>query len=144
MSNMMFGKSSEFYTRLYNAGVINSSFGAGYMLQPEYGYMTWGGEADNPREIMDEVIKEYETMLKTGLNREDFERCKRQQYAWSITTFDNTSNIANSLINYLFEGVDILDVPEIIASITFEDVEKQLARLFKRENFTLSIVSPID
>jgi predicted Zn-dependent peptidase len=58
--------------------------------------------------------------------------------------FDNTSSIANSLISDLFIGCDVLDTPEIIASITFEDIENRLKKLFKRENFILSIVSPID
>lgn len=144
LSDIMFGRSSEFYTRLYNAGTIDGSFGAGYASHPDYGYMSWGGEADNPQEILDEIIKEYEQTLKSGIDREDFERTKRMQYAWSIMTFDNTSSIANSLIHNLFIGADILDAPEIIASVTFEDVQDRLSKLFRRENFVLSVVNPID
>lgn len=144
LAEMMFGRASDFFTRLYNAGKIDNSFGAGNTTEPEYGYMVHGGEADNPREIMDEIIKEYENKIKDGLNREDFERCKRQYYAWSLMTFDNTSNIANSLIGNLFLGCDILDLPEITASITFEDVEARLKKIFNRDNFILSIISPID
>ena len=112
--------------------------------QLEYGYISHGGEADNPHEIAEEIIKEYEKKIETGLNREDFESCKRQFYAWSIMVFDNTSSIANEIINSLFLGFDYLDLPEVIASITFEDVENRLKKIFKRENFVLSIVSPID
>ena len=144
LSDMMFGKSSDFYTRLYNAGIINNSFGAGYQGEPDYAYMTWGGEADNPQEIMDEIIKEHEDKIKTGLNREDFERIKRSKYAGTITMFENTGNIANIFIDCLFIGTDILDLPEIVASITFEDVEHELKKLFKRDNFIISIVNPID
>jgi len=144
LADMIFGRSSDFYTRLYNAGKIDGSFGAGNVTEPEYGYLTWGGESDNPQEILDEIIKEFENKVKTGLDREDFERCKRQWYAWSIMTFDNTSNIANNFISNLFLGCDLLDLPEIVASITFEDVENRLEKLFKRENFIISIVNPID
>ena len=141
---MMFGKSSDFYTRLYNAGIINSSFGAGYQGELDYAYMTWGGEADNPQEIMDEVIKEFEIIIDRGLNQEDFERIKRSKYAGTVTMFENTGNIANIFIDCLFVGTDILDLPEIVAGITFEDVEAGLKKLFKRENFIISVVNPID
>ena len=144
LAEMMFGGSSDFYTRLYNAGKIDRSFGAGNVTEPEYGYITWGGEADNPREILDEIIAEFEAKVKTGLDREDFERCKRQWYAWSIMTFDSTSNIANNFISNIFLGCDLLDVPEIVAEISLEDVERELRRLFVRENFILSVVNPID
>ena len=144
LSDMMFGKSSDFYTRLYNAGIINNSFGAGYQGELDYAYMTWGGEADKPQEIMDEIIKEYEDKIETGLNREDFERIKRGKYAGVVTMFENTGNIANIFIDCLFAGTDILDLPEIVAEITFDDVEAGLKKLFKRENFIISIINPLD
>ena len=78
------------------------------------------------------------------MSREDFELCKRQFYAWSITTFDSTSGIANAFVGALFAGCDLLDIPEIVAGITFEDVENRLKKLFKRENFVLSVVNPLD
>jgi predicted Zn-dependent peptidase len=144
LADMIFGRASDFFPILYDAGKLNNNFGVGNTTETEYGYMSHGGEADDPRGIMDEIIKEYEEKIKTGLDREEFERCKRKFYAWSITTFDNTSSIANTFMNNLFLGCDLLDIPEIIASITFEDVESRLKKIFKRENFVLSIVNPID
>ncbi|MCL2098823.1 MAG: insulinase family protein [Oscillospiraceae bacterium] len=144
LSEMLFSKSSEFFTRMYNAGKIDNSFGVGNVSLPEYGYMVHEGEADNPQEIFDEIMKEYEEKIKNGLSREDFELCKRRFYAWSITTFDSTSSIANAFVSGLFAGCDLLDIPEIVAGITFEDVENRLKKLFKRENFVLSVVNPLD
>ena len=143
LTEMLFGRGSDFYTRLYNSGKINNNFGAGNITEPEYGYIDHSGEADNPAEILEEIIKEYEDKITNGLNRDDFELCKRQYYAWSITAFDNTSSIANAFIGNLFLGADILDIPEIIAEISFEDVENRLKKIFRRENFILSVVNPI-
>jgi len=141
--NMMFSQSSDFYTRLYGEGKINNKFGAGSELNPEYGYWVFSGESDNSMEVMDEIIKEFEAKIKNGLDREDFERFKRVSYASSITLFDNTENIANSFVNCLFKGYDVLDLPEIIGSITFEDIKKRLRQIYKKENFIISIINPI-
>jgi len=144
LNNMLFSQSSDFYTRLYNEGKINNKFGVGGELEPEYGHWIYSGESDTPVEIMEEIIKEFENKIETGLDREEFERCKRVSYAGSITLFDSTDNITNSFISCLFKGYDLLDLPEIIGGITFEDIEKRLKQVFKKENFIISVINPVD
>jgi predicted Zn-dependent peptidase len=65
-------------------------------------------------------------------------------YAHSITLFDNTGSIANAFVGNLFAGCDLLDMPEIIGSISFEDVEKRMKQVFRKENFIISVINPID
>ena len=144
LNDMIFGKSGEFYTRLYNGGKINNKFGAGSEVEPEYSHMVYSGESDNPLEIMDEIIKEYENQIENGLDEEEFDRCKRVSYANSITLFDSTDDIANAFVNCVFKGYNLLDLPQIIGGITFEDIKKRLKQIFKKENFIISIVNPID
>jgi len=143
LNDMLFSKSSDFYTRLYSQGKINNKFGAGSEIEPEYGHLIYAGESDNPVEVMDEIIKEFENKIKKGLDREEFERCKKVSYANSITLFDSAENISNAFITCIFRGFDVLDLPEIIGSITFEDIEKRLNQIFKKENFIISIINPV-
>ena len=143
LTNMLFNKSSDFYTKLYSSGKINNKFSTGSEYHPEYGHWIFSGESENPAEVMDEIIKELETQIKTGLDRENFERCKRAGYAASVTIFDNTENIANAFINCVQKGYDILDLPKIIESVSFEDAASRLRRIFKKENFILSVINPI-
>ena len=144
LNDMMFSKSSDFYTRLYSQGKINNKFNAGSEIETEYGHLVYGGESDNPTEIMDEIIKEFEDKIKNGLDRDEFERCKKVSYANSITLFDSTENISNAFLACMFKGYDILDLPEIIGSVTFDDIEKRLNKIFKKENFIISVINPID
>ncbi|MCL1794429.1 MAG: insulinase family protein [Oscillospiraceae bacterium] len=141
--NMAFGKSSGFYTRLYNLGKINNKFEAGAEIEPEFSHFILSGESDDPDYVMDAAIAEFESKIKNGLDRQDFERFKKAGYADSVTLFDSTENIANSMMNCLFRGYDILDLPEIIGSVKFEDVERRLDQIFKKENFIMSVISPI-
>jgi predicted Zn-dependent peptidase len=144
LNEMIFSRASDFYTRLYNEGKINNKFYASFEDHPQYCYMLYGGESERAEEVYDDIIAEYEDKLKTGLDKKEFERSKRVVYADFIKAFDNTSNIANSLIGCLFKGYDILDIPQIIASITFEDICDRMKKIFKKDNFIISIVNPID
>lgn len=142
--NMVFGKSSDFYTRLYNAGKINSKFAAEAEIEPEFSHMVLGGESEDPGCVMEEVMAEFEGKIKNGLDRQDFERFKKAGYAGSVTLFDSTEEIANSMMNCLFRGYDLFELPDIVGSVEFGDIEGLLHRIFKRENFIMSVVNPID
>ncbi|MCL1858347.1 MAG: insulinase family protein [Oscillospiraceae bacterium] len=144
LNDMLFSRSSDFYTRLYSEGKINNKFGAGSEIETEYGHLIYSGESDNPEKVMGEIIKEFENKIKNGLDREEFERCKKVSYASSITLFDSAENIANAFITCMFRGYNIFDLPEIIGSVKFEDIEKRLNKVFKKENFIISIINPIE
>ena len=144
LNEMLFSRASDFYTRLYDEGKINNKFYASYEVHPQYVYMLYGGESERAEEVYNDIIAEFENKIKTGLDEKEFERSKRVFYADCVKTFDNTSSIANTLITCLFKGYDILDFPQIIASITFEDICDRLKKIFKKDNFIISIVNPID
>ena len=54
--------------------------------------------------------------------------------------FNSTDDIANEMVSAVFDGLDILDYPEICDSVTFEDVTKLLHEDFNA--FTLSEIYP--
>jgi hypothetical protein len=56
--------------------------------------------------------------------------------------FNSTDDIANEMASALFDGLDILDYPEICASVTFEDVTNLLNEGFS--DFTLSEIYPLE
>ena len=53
-------------------------------------------------------------------------------------------DIAGDLLVYRFEGIDLLDYPKIVASVTFEDVCTLLRDAFGENDFVLSTVLPLD
>ena len=140
--NLMFGQSSEFYTRMYSSGKINNKFYAAAEIEPEFSHLLFGGESERPLEVMEEIIAEFEAKISGGLDREEFERFKRVSYAGAVTLFESTENIANSFVNCLFRGCDILELPQLTASVSFEDATNRLAKIFKKENFIISIINP--
>ena len=142
--NMIFGKSGDFYTTMYNLGKINNKFGAEAEIETEFSHLVFGGESDDPPYVMEQIMAEFERKIKNGLDKKDFERFKKAGYAGSVTLFDSTENIAGSMMNCLFKGYDVFDLPEIIGAVTFEAVEERLRRIFKRENFIMSVINPLE
>ena len=140
--DMMFSKSAPFYTRLLDEGLIDSGFSFAYEGHESFGYAELSGNSNEPRCVFEEIKKEIEFYKTNGLDREAFERIKRANYAHLLRMFNSTDDIANEMISALFDGLDILDYPEICAGVTFEDVERLLHENFS--HLTLSEIYPLD
>ena len=142
LMDMMFSKSAPFYTRLVDEGLIDSGFSFAYEGHETFGYAELSGNSYEPRRVYEEIKKEIEHYRKNGLDKEAFERIKRANYAHLLRMFNSTDDIANEMVSAVFDGLDILDYPEICASVTLEDVTKLLTNGFSE--FTLSEIYPLD
>lgn len=140
---LLFGKSSDFYTRLYETGLINSAFAAGYEGHTNFGFCEITGYSNEPDKVYAEILAEIEKFKKTGFGKEDFERIKRVYYAVNLRYFNSTEDIANEFLTHVFSDFDMLDYPEVIASVTLEDVTKRFNADFIGERIVLSKVLPL-
>ncbi len=141
LMDMMFSKSAPFYTRLMDEGLIDSGFSFAYEGHETFGYAELSGNSEEPRKVFEEIKKEVACYKEKGLDREAFERIKRANFAHLLRMFNSTDDIANEMVSALFDGLDILDYPEICASVTFDDVTKLLMEGF--DEFTLSEIYPL-
>jgi len=140
---LLFGKASQFYTRLYEAGLINSAFAATYEAHTNFGFCEIAGYSNDPDKVYSEMLAEIERYKKTGFDPDDFERVKRIFYAANIRVFNSTDDIANEFISYLFHGFDMLEYPEVIASVTPEDVNRRFNEDFVEDRMVLSKILPL-
>lgn len=140
---VIFGKASDFYSRLYSEGLINSSFSAAFDAHCAFSYTEISGLAKEPDKVYAEIKKEIEKYKASGIAKEEFDRAKRALYAGSVRTFDSTDDIANSFLAYLFCGCDLLSEASVIADVTLEDVNARLRTAFPADAFAISKVMPL-
>lgn len=142
--DLMFSKASLFYSRMTKSELMDNDFSFTYDGHENFGYCELSGSASKPSVVFDEIKKEVAYYKKNGFSEESFERTKRARYASLLRTFNSTEEISNEMVNFVFDELDILDYPEIVASVTKEDVEKRLENGFFEDGFTLSEIYPLD
>ena len=141
---VMFGKASDFYSRLYAEGLINSSFSAGYDAHSAFSYTEISGLSKEPDKVFGEIKAEIEKYRQKGISEEEFERARRALYSACVRTFDSTDDIANSFLSYLFSGCNLLTESEVLANVTLSDVNARLMTAFPDSAFVLSKVLPLE
>ena len=140
LCEMLFSDTGELYNTLLDKGLISPEFSTGYTLTRDFGFLRISGEADAPELVLREIKDFLQKALQNGLSEQEFEHCRRIVFAEYIKGFDSTEEIADNLVAFLFDGVDIFDYPAVIQSVTKEDAEQLAKEFFVPERFTLSVV----
>ena len=138
------GESSELYQQLYEEGIIDSSFGAGFETLDDLAMVAMGGDAESPEKIRDAVIREAQRIAREGIPQEELQRLKRSYMGRRLRhldSFDNTcSNVAIcGLLDY-----DYLEFPRIFEEITEAELREFLSRVFTPERCAVSVVLPLE
>ncbi|BCS81745.1 EF-P 5-aminopentanol modification-associated protein YfmH [Anaerocellum diazotrophicum] len=142
MAEMLFGKSTDFYEKLYKEGLINQNFGFEYNCEPEYSFFMIGGESKDPEEVYRRIIEHIEDVKKKGIDREEFERAKKVVLGTHLRKFDNPEKLSVEFIYNYFKGVNIFEYVKQISSVSFEMCEKRLKEFFDESTSCISIVWP--
>lgn len=142
--DMLFGKSSAFYTRMYESGLIDSSFSYDYECSATFAHAMLSGASNEPEKVYALIREEFEKAKRDGADRAAFDRIKRATYAQTLRVFNSTEDIANEMLVYRFEGYDLLDYPKLVSSVTFEDVCTLLQTAFDGDVFVLSTILPLE
>lgn len=140
--DLLFGKSSELYQKLYEAGLINNTFGSQYIGYKDYGHSIIGGESIKPKEVLDMILKHLEKTKTNGLNKTDFMRIKKKFLGYHIMDFDSIEFVANSFTSYYFKNTSLFKYMNTLENISLEDLQKRLDKHFREDNFVISIVNP--
>ena len=142
LSEMLFSESGVLYDRLFNGGLISPEFSADFALTRDFGFLQISGESGDPDKVFAEILAFLNEQKKSGLSVEDFERCRRVEFAEYIKGFDSTEEIANTLIAFVFDGAEIFSYADILRDMDFEYIKILFEQFFDPSHMTISIITP--
>lgn len=143
LCEMIFGKSSPLYEKLYNEGLINQKFSAEFEAQVDYGFTAADGESRDPKRVYDEVISYIDSLHGKGLSEDEFERIKKVIWGRYIRSYNDIGNFAHKFIAMKFMGIEYTDYYKTYKSVGFEDVKKRFSEHFDKEYAVMSVIEPM-
>ncbi|MED4728095.1 pitrilysin family protein [Aneurinibacillus migulanus] len=139
--DILFSPSSDLYQKLYDAGLINSGFGADYSGEPQYGFSIIGGDTKDPDALISMVNTELKNVLTQGLDEEAFTLSKKKKTGEFLRALNSVEFIANSFTKYRFGDTDLFARADILEAMTLEDVSARLKDHIDFSQFSVSIVT---
>jgi predicted Zn-dependent peptidase len=141
--DILFGKSSDQYSSLYNDGLIDDTFSFDYTQEQGFGFAMVGGDTNDPDKLA-EVLKKMllDAREKGAISQETLDRTKKKKIGAFLRAVNSPEYIANQFTRYAFNEMDLFDVVPTLESITLDDVENAAGDLISEDRFTVCQVVP--
>lgn len=140
--DLLCGRSSPLYQRLYREGLIDRGFGVSYEEQPEAAFLVLGGDSRDPNRVAQAVAGEGARLCREGVPAEDFRRTLRSCYGSRVGALDSFEHTCVQLTRSHFKGCDYYAFPELYDQLTAEEVLDFLRHTVTSERMTTSIITP--
>ena len=139
----LFGESSELYLRLYEQGLIDSSFGGGFETLQGCAMLCVGGDSEDPWAVRDAILAQAEKLAEEGISQEEFLRLKRSALGRRIRGLDSLDGTCFRVCAYHFSDFDYFRFPEVYRGIEKQEILEFLARVVRRERCAISVINPL-
>ena len=138
----LFGESSSLYQSLYEAGLIDTSFGGGFETIDGMALFTASGDSNDPQAVVDAILARAKEIAEEGLDEKDFLRMKRSALGRRIRSLDSFDATCDRLCAYYFSGFDYFRFPAVYRDITAEDVRHFLETSITESRMSLAVIYP--
>jgi predicted Zn-dependent peptidase len=140
--DVVFGSSSKLYNALYEEGLIDDEFDAGYVAERDYSHTVIGGETENPELLFQRVLAGIKEAQATGISAEQFEHHRRKMMGEFLKSFNSLEFIANNFLAYHFRRINFFDYLNVLQKVTLEDINRRLHEHFSVDNMARSLILP--
>lgn len=142
--NMIIGKSSDLYKKMYNQGLLLEEPSIDYEFSEEYAHIVISGQSNDSEDVYKMFKEEIENYKNNELNIDHFERIKKKIYGDYVVEYNSVSEIARMFLTDHMKKISSFDYIEQYKVITKEYVEQVLKEIFNNEYMALAIVKEKD
>ncbi len=140
--DVLLSESTPLYERLYNEGLINGSFGGSFEAFPGAAFFYAGGESNDPEAVRRAITQEAQRLASEGIDEDFFQQIRKAEFGATLRSLNSFENVAVTLAENYFHGVDAFSFPEVFDTIRKEDIEEFLRQNIAEERCALSVVYP--
>ncbi|KIL44949.1 EF-P 5-aminopentanol modification-associated protein YfmH [Jeotgalibacillus soli] len=141
--DVLFGKTSAHFTRLYEEGLIDDSFSFDFSQEKGYGFALLGGNTPDPKKLADsiQIILKNEASASTITN-EQLETVKKKNIGGFLRSLNSPEYIANQFTRYAFNEMDLFEAVPTLETLTVQDIQEALSDLAQEERITSFFILP--
>lgn len=137
-----FGRTSDAFARWYGEGLIDDSFGVGYVGEADFAFADVVGDTDHPERLRDAVFAEAARIARDGLPAADVDRTRRATLGRMLRSWDAPEHAAGVVLEYALHDVHVTDVPGLLAAVTPEEASRRVVEVLDPERHATSILRP--
>ncbi|MBK6940107.1 MAG: insulinase family protein [Planctomycetes bacterium] len=139
---LLFGRSSKTYERLYAQGLVDESFSAQYSGEFDFGFAAIGGDTDDPDRLEQELLRAADEFARNGPDRADLDRIRRMSVGRFAGQFNSTESVALGFASASMRDLTPFDSLHLLRAITPEEVHARGKALLDASRCARSVLEP--
>lgn len=144
MLDAILGPSSKLYNELYEAGLIDDEFDAGYVAEKDYSHSIIGGDTAKPEELFARLVDGIKHAQAEGISQVTFAHYQRKAMGEFLKSFNSLEFIANNYPAYHFKKIDFFDYLQVLQDLTQDEVNQRLREHLSLDYLARSVIWPKD
>lgn len=140
----LFGESSRLYLKLYEEGLIDSSFGGGFETVEGMAMLSCSGDSRDPEAVREAILEQARTLAVQGIGQRDFLRMKRSALGRRIRDLDSPDSVCFRICAYHFSDFDYFRFPAVYRAVEVSEITDFIQRVVTRQRCGLSVVEPLE
>lgn len=142
----LFGRTSPFYEKAYEDGLIDESFSYEFSLEEGYGFAMVGSDTEDP-DRLEGLIRQTIRDAKDEwpVLEEDLERMRRKKIGQFMRSLNSIEFIANQYTRYEFNEMNLFEVVPVLEKLSMKDLQQAFATFSDDSSYTcFEILPPSD
>ncbi len=140
--DILAGRSSPLFLKMYEEGLINNNFSAAYEYAAGAACTIAGGESANPDRVFELYKQAAGDLAAKGPDPELFNRLKKAMQGRQLRSLNSFETICYNTARGYFRGYDAFQAPEVLAAVTREDITAFARDNLRSGDMALSVILP--
>ena len=143
--DILFGRSSEFYTSAYKEGLIDESYAYSFSMEKGFGFAMIVSDTENP-EALEAAIRETVQNAATSwpISDEELERLRKRKIGQFMRSLNSIEFIANQFTRFKFNDMDLFDVVPTLEKMTLGHLQDAFSTFSDDNGHTVFTVVPAE
>ncbi len=139
---IIFGNSEPLFNHLYEEGLIDEGFDAGYTVETNHAYTFLGGETRDAELLYQKIMEGIRGLKEKGITFEQLERHRRKILGEFMRRFNSLEFVANNFLSYRFKNADFFAFPRLLQEITLQEINERLEEHLDPDLHAVSVILP--
>lgn len=141
--DILFGRTSTFFTEAYEDGLIDESYGYSFSQEHGFGFAMIASDTNEP-DVFAKKIRETIESAKTSwaITENELERISKRKIGQFMRSLNSIEFIANQFTRYKFNDMDLFNVVPMLEQLTVADLQNAFATISETEGQTVFKIIP--
>lgn len=143
--DVLFGRTSPFFTHAYENGYIDESFSYDFTLEKGFGFAMVGSDTNEPQVLIQAIQQTIAQMRENwSVSEEELHRLRKKKIGQFMRSLNSPEFIANQFTRYLFNDMNLFDVIPTLEKMSMDDLTYAFRTFSNEEGMTVFTIIPAE